>query len=86
MNRVSNASFNKDTVQGAKGELFIEGLDEVLDRHIHGVSQYAGLATVIDQYDILYNLNMSEDANKPITVRTEGENTWAKGNDYFKNS
>lgn len=84
MNRVSNASFNKDTVQGAKGELFIEGLDEVLDRHIHGVSQYAGLATVIDQYDILYNLNMSEDANKPITVRTESENTWAKGNDYFK--
>ena len=84
MNRVSDASFNKDTVQGAKGELFIEGLDEVLDRHIHGISQYAGLATVIDQYDILYNLNMSEDANKPITVRTESENTWAKGNDYFK--
>ena len=84
MNRVSNASFNKDTVQGAKGELYIEGLDEVLDRHIHGISQYASLATVIDQYDILYNLNMSEDANKPITVRTESENTWAKGNEYFK--
>lgn len=84
MNRVSNASFNKDTVQGAKGELFIEGLDEVLDRHIHGVSQYAALAPVIDQYDILYNLNMAEDANKPKTVRTESENTWAKGNDYFK--
>lgn len=84
MNRVSNASFNKDTVQGAKGELYIEGLDEVLDRHIHGISQYASLATVIDQYDILYNLNMTEDANKPKTVRTESENTWAKGNDYFK--
>lgn len=84
MNRVSNASFNKDTVQGAKGELFIGGLDEVLDRHIHGISQYASLATVIDQYDILYNINMTEDANKPQTVRTESENTWAKGNDYFK--
>lgn len=84
MNRVSNASFNKDTVQGARGELYIEGLDEVLDRHIHGISQYASLATVIDQYDILYNLNMTEDANKPKTVRTESENTWAKGNDYFK--
>lgn len=84
MNLVSNASFNKDTVQGAKGELFIGGLDEVLDRHIHGISQYASLATVIDQYDILYNVNMSEDANKPITVRTESENTWGKGNDYFK--
>ena len=83
-NRVSNVSFNKDTVRGAKGELYIEGLDEVLDRHIHGISQYASLATVIDQYDILYNLNMSEDANKPITVRTESENTWAKGNEYFK--
>lgn len=84
MNRVSNASFNKDTVQGARGELFIGGLDEVLDRHIHGISQYASLATVIDQYDILYNINMTEDANKPQTVRTESENTWAKGNDYFK--
>ena len=84
MNRVSNASFNKDTVQGAKGELFIGGLDEVLDRHIHGISQYASLATVIDQYDALYNINMTEDANKPQTVRTESENTWAKGNEYFK--
>lgn len=84
MNRVSNASFNKDTVRGAKGELYIEGLDEVLDRHIHGISQYSTLATVIDQYDILYNLNMTEDANKPTTVRTESENVWAKGNDYFK--
>lgn len=84
MNRVSNASFNKDTVQGAKGELFIEGLDEVLDRHIHGVSQYASLAPVIDQYDIFYNLNMVEDANKPKTIRTESKNTWAKGNEYFK--
>lgn len=84
MNRVSNASFNKDTVRGAKGELYIEGLDEVLDRHIHGISQYASLATVIDQYDILYNVNMAEDANKPQTVRTESENTWAKGNEYFK--
>ena len=84
MNRVSNASFNKDTVRGAKGELYIEGLDEVLDRHIHGISQYASLATVIDQYDILYNVNMTEDANKPQTVRTESENTWAKGNEYFK--
>lgn len=84
MNRVSNASFNKDTVRGAKGELYIEGLDEVLDRHIHGISQYSTLAMVIDQYDILYNLNMTEDANKPTTVRTESENVWAKGNDYFK--
>lgn len=83
MNRVSNASFNKDTVQNAR-ELRIEGLDTVLDRHIHGVSQYAGLATVIDQYDILYNLNMSENANKPITVQTEGKNTWTQGDAYFK--
>lgn len=84
VNRASNASFNKDTVQGAKGELFIGGLDEVFDRHIHGISQYASLATVIDQYYILYNINMTDDANKPQTVRTESENTWAKGNDYFK--
>ena len=85
MDRVSNASFNKNIVKGAKGELFINSLDKVLDRHIRAVSQYANLSTVIEEFDILYNLDIMENANKPISVKTESANIWKEGNTYFKN-
>lgn len=84
MNRVSNASFNKDTVRGAKGELFIESLDSVLDRHIHAISQYANLSTAIDEYDKLFNLDVSDNPNKPTSVKTESVGVWQKGDLYFK--
>lgn len=84
MNRVSNASFNKDTVRGAKGELFIESLDSVLDRHIHAISQYANLSTAIDEYDKLFNLDVSDNPNKPTSVKTESVGVWQKGDSYFK--
>lgn len=84
MNRVSNASFNKDTVRGAKGELFIESLDSVLDRHIHAISQYANLSTAIDEYDKLFNLDVSDNPNKPTSVKTESADVWKKGDAYFK--
>lgn len=47
INRASNPSFNKDTVKGAKGELFIEGLGSVLDRHIRAISQYARVFWIV---------------------------------------
>ncbi len=84
INRVSNASFNKDTVKGAKNELFIEGLDMVLDRHIHAIAQYANLALAIDEFDILFNLDVSGNPNKPISVKTEGHNTWMSGEKYLR--
>ena len=84
MNRVSNASFNKDTVRGAKGELFIEALDSVLDRHIHAISQYANLSAAIDEYDKLFNLDVSDNPNKPTSVKTESADAWKKGDAYFK--
>lgn len=82
MDRVSNASFNRDTVKGAKNELFIEPLESVLDRHIRAVSQYANLSMAIDEYNKLFNLDVADNPNKPTSVRTESE--WKKGDEYFK--
>lgn len=84
MNRVSNASFNRDTVRGAKNELFIESLESVLDRHIRAVSQYANLSMAIDEYDKLFNLDVADNPNKPTSVRTESVGVWKKGDEYFK--
>ena len=84
MDRVSNASFNRDTVRGAKNELFIESLEAVLDRHIRAVSQYANLSMAIDEYDKLFNLDVADNPNKPTSVRTESAGVWKKGDEYFK--
>lgn len=84
MDRVSNASFNRDTVIGAKNELFIESLEAVLDRHIRAVSQYANLSMAIDEYDKLFNLDVADNPNKPTSVRTESAGVWKKGDEYFK--
>ena len=84
ISRASNASFNKDTIRGAKNELIIDSLDSVLDRHIRGVAQYANLATVIDSYDTIFNLAINDDPNKPESVRTTGVNVWKDGEEYFK--
>ena len=83
LDRVSNASFNKDTVRGAKQELYIESADTVFNRHIHAVIQYATLSPAIDAYNKIYNVDISGNFNKPVSVATESANTWAKGNKYF---
>ena len=70
VNRASNASFTKDRVKGAKGEL--------------RVVQYANLAPAIEEYNKLFSLNTGEDNNKPVSVSTESRNLWAKGDEYFK--
>lgn len=83
LDRVSNASFNKDTVKGAKQELFIESADTVYNRHIKAVTKYAYLSPAIDTFNRLYNLDISGDRNKPVSVATESQNTWSKGKQYF---
>ncbi len=84
MGRASNKSFNKDTVIGAKGVLCIMPLTEVLSRHVRGVAQYASLATVVRNYDTLYNFDVDGDANNPGSVARESEKIWKEGGDYFK--
>ena len=85
LDRVSNAGFNKDTVKNAKNELFMEGLDRVIDRHVRAVSMYANLALVLNEYDVLYNLDLNENPNKPVTIGTAGVNTSISKNARQKN-
>lgn len=84
LDRVSNASFNKDTVKGAKQRLFIGDADAIFRRHIHAVSQYNALSPVIEAYNTLYNLDISGNPNAPKSIATEMENVWESGNRYMK--
>ena len=84
LDRVSNSSFNKNTVKGARQELYIENADVVFRRHVRAVCQYSYLAPAIESYNRLYNLDVGGNPNHPISVATEAANTWDKGNEYFK--
>ena len=80
--RASNPSFNKDTVQGAKQELYIGGVDQVYLRHIHAMTQYSYLSPAIDTFNKLYNLDISGNKNKAVTVKTQTKEAWNyKGKD-----
>ena len=78
---VTNQSFNKNTVKGAKGELMILPIDQVVDRHISGITKYAALASAMDSFDMLFNLDVSGNKNKAVSIATETELVWS---DYFK--
>ena len=82
--RTSKASFNQETVKGAKNELAIEPLDVVLHRHIKGIALYSSLATCIDEYNLIFNLDVGGNANKPISVKVESENSWSDGDKFFR--
>lgn len=81
--RVSNSSFNKDIVKGAKQKLSIESADSRYRRHIHAVCQYSYLSPAIEAYNRLYNMDISGNKNDPVSVRTATENIWKDGNAYF---
>ena len=84
MDRVTNSSFNKNTVRGARQELYIENADVVFRRHVRAVTQYAYLAPAVESYNMLYNTDVGGNPNHPISVSTESANVWDKGNAYFK--
>lgn len=76
IDRVSNASFNKDTVQGARQELYIEPVDSLFLRHVHAVAQYSYLSPAIDTFNRIFNLDVSGNKNKPVTVKTQTREAW----------
>ncbi len=84
MDRASNSSFNHDTVKGAKNKLLIESADVVFRRHVRAVCQYAHLSAPIENFDRLFNLDISGNANAPYSIAVASENTWERGKQYFE--
>lgn len=84
-NSAGNPSFNKDTVKGAAGALYIDAVDVVVDKHITAMSMYANLTTAIDNYNTLVNLDISGNPNDPVSLRKSLPQVWANGFKYMNN-
>ena len=69
--RVSNLSFNKDSVKGASQTLMIDSVVNVSERHFKGIAMYYSLAEVIRTYDVLYTLDIGGNKNNPKNIKSK---------------
>lgn len=85
VNRATNSSFNKNTVKGARQQLYIESADTLINKHIHEICNYAYMSGAIENYNVIYNLDVSGNPNNPVSVRTtiEATNLWTSSQKYF---
>ena len=78
---VSNKSFNKNTVKGAKNALFIADVTMVTEAHAMGVAQYANLYMALSSWDRLWNKKVEgKDGKKISTRQLVGDKIWAGNN------
>ena len=82
--RVSTMSFNKSAVTGAQNELYAEPLDVILSRHISGISKYYHLMPVVDNFNVMFNLDIGSNANKVDNISSNMVNVWKDGQKYLK--
>ena len=85
LGRIKSLSFNQNTVKGTKGRLLIEPVNEVVDRHIAGIAMYENISIPIDNFNRLFNLDISGNKNHPTTIATalSGEGGWAEAGKYI---
>ncbi len=62
----TNPPFNRKTKQGAKLPLRVNGLSEVVARHVHAVAIYAGLAIPIRSFNKLYNAVIGDKSMRKV--------------------
>ena len=80
--RVGHLSLNKEAVEGARGELIIDGIDNVVLRHVHNMALYKNYAIVAENRSMLQNIDVGrvdgkgervKNVHQPVTIRTTNE-------------
>jgi hypothetical protein len=84
-NSFNNSAFNKNTVEHAAQELVIDNAEALFQRHVRAVSNYAHVGGVVDAFNVLFNLDVSDNSNRPTSIQTVTQNAWSKGHEYFVN-
>lgn len=85
-NRATNSSFNKNTVKGSRQRLVIISADAMVNKHITDMCKYYYMSQAIENYNVLYNCDISENPNNPLNIATAVKDTkaWEKDFEYFR--
>jgi hypothetical protein len=84
-NSFNNSAFNRDTVEKASQELEIQSAESLFQLHVKAVSNYANVGAVVDEFNVLYNLDVSGNRNRPTSIQTVTHNAWPGAHEYFFN-
>ena len=80
--RVGHLSLNKEAVEGARGELIIDGIDNVVLRHVRNMALYKNYAIVAENRSMLQNIDVGsvdgkgeriKNVHQAVTIRTTSE-------------
>ena len=70
--KYANASFNKNQIEGAKSAIRIGSADAAFNSHVKGVSRYLYLSPVMDSFNKLYKLKISESGLDTDIIKKDG--------------
>ena len=70
--KYANASFNKNQIEGAKSAIRIGSADAAFNSHVKGVSRYLYLSPVMDSFNKLYKLKISESGFDTDIIKKDG--------------
>lgn len=78
IDRATNASFNKATVDHAVNKIVAEDLYSVLTRHCDGIARYAGMSEFIEMFEQVLNVDVGDNPGDPNTVKKAIGDVWGK--------
>jgi hypothetical protein len=93
VDRFAYASFNKHAKEGAQQPIAIGSAYDTFTRHVKGIVYYSKVSPVVDTYNKMWKLNLSENNNTPRSLETlnsQSKATWRDknnnivGNKYFR--
>ena len=91
--RVTHLSLNHDVVEGARGELVIENIDDVVLRHVHNMALYKNYAVVAENRSMLQNIDVGrvdgtgkriKNVHQAVTIRSTMEEYGKRGIEMMK--
>lgn len=91
--RVTHLSLNHDVVEGARGELVIENIDDVVLRHVHNMALYKNYAVVAENRSMLQNIDVGrvdgagkriKNVHQAVTIRSAMEEYGERGTEMLK--
>ena len=84
MSRVSNVASNHTRVH-SKNAIIVSNAITKFMRHVNDVTRYANLAIPVENLNILYNLDVGDNARMPTSIKTrlEKSNFWKGADEYL---
>ena len=68
--RVAHLSSNKHVVEGARGAILLESIDDIVLRHVHNTLLYKHYGIIAENISMLMNIDVGDNVHNPETLKS----------------